>query len=331
MDDSKAVMPPSDSLDEWLARVGRLRVDRSHDVPAPHKPLLLMSVMDLVRDGVIARPFVELSTELIEVFNTYWEAWSEGRSRGLVALPFFHLRSEGFWQLVPLSGMEEALRSAESISSVVRLRQMIIGASIDAALWALMQEPGPRETMRQTLLRTYFARPEMDRLVHAERQMAEVAAARRELLGRADHEFRLREPRPRQTNEVVRTAAFRSAIVGLYDHTCAICGLRLITPQGLSALEAAHIVPFSESHNDDPRNGLGLCKLHHWCFDQGLVSVADDLTILTSPILDPRRPTEDRLTELEAKPILPPHDAAYLPSNEALEWHRSNVLLQPDQ
>ena len=112
------------------------------------------------------------------------------------------------------------------------------------------------------------------------------------------------------------------------DHTCAICGLRFITPQGLSALEAAHIVPFSICHNDDPRNGLWLCKLHHWCYDQGLVSVADDLTMVTSATLDPHRPTEDRLTAFAGRPILAPHDPMYLPSSEALEWHRSNVLLQ---
>ncbi|MCB8986015.1 MAG: HNH endonuclease [Ardenticatenaceae bacterium] len=26
---------------------------------------------------------------------------------------------------------------------------------------------------------------------------------------------------------------------------------------------AAHIIPWSESHNDDPRNGLALCHLCH--------------------------------------------------------------------
>jgi len=32
----------------------------------------------------------------------------------------------------------------------------------------------------------------------------------------------------------------------------------------LSLVEAAHIIPFGESQNDKPDNGLALCPNHHW-------------------------------------------------------------------
>src|SRR3712207_9579083 len=37
--------------------------------------------------------------------------------RGNIALPFFHLRSEGFWRLLPKPGKEEALSAAAQIRS----------------------------------------------------------------------------------------------------------------------------------------------------------------------------------------------------------------------
>jgi putative restriction endonuclease len=47
-------------------------------------------------------------------------------------------------------------------------------------------------------------------------------------------------------------------------------------------VEAAHIVPWSESHDDLPTNGLCLCRLCHWSFDDGLMSVGSQYEVLVS-------------------------------------------------
>jgi len=42
---------------------------------APHKPLLLLAVLDLVHRGVITAPFIAVSGDLVELnelFNLYW-------------------------------------------------------------------------------------------------------------------------------------------------------------------------------------------------------------------------------------------------------------------
>jgi hypothetical protein len=83
----------------------------------------------------------------------------------------------------------------------------------------------------------------------------------------------------------VRDQGFRRAIVKAYDHRCAICGVRIVTADGHTAVAAAHIIPWSYSHNDDPRNGLALCHLCHWTFDEGLVTLTDRYQVKTSPQL----------------------------------------------
>jgi len=35
---------------------------------------------------------------------------------------------------------------------------------------------------------------------------------------------------------------------------------------------ATHLIPFSESRNDHPTNGLALCKNHHWAMDRVMPS-----------------------------------------------------------
>ena len=72
----------------------------------------------------------------------------------------------------------------------------------------------------------------------------------------------------------MRDQGFRRAVVTAYTHRCAFCGIRMRTIDGHTAVDAAHIIPWSLSHNDDPRNGLALCKLCHWSFDEGLLGVS---------------------------------------------------------
>ncbi len=64
-------------LAKYLKSFSRLRTDRGRDrYPAytfhraPHKPFLLLSIMDLITQGSIAENFIEPSFELVETFNS---------------------------------------------------------------------------------------------------------------------------------------------------------------------------------------------------------------------------------------------------------------------
>ena len=73
--------------------------------------------------------------------------------------------------------------------------------------------------------------------------------------------------------ETKRDPAFRRLVLSAYDETCSVCGLRLVTTSGISVIDAAHILPHARFKNDDVRNGLALCKTHHWLFDKGLMAI----------------------------------------------------------
>lgn len=72
---------------------------------APHKPLLLLAVLDLVARGVITTPFIAVTgdlTELNELFNLYWRRIIPLGQTSSIAFPFSRLHNEPFWELVPL-------------------------------------------------------------------------------------------------------------------------------------------------------------------------------------------------------------------------------------
>jgi hypothetical protein len=71
---------------------------------------------------------------------------------------------------------------------------------------------------------------------------------------------------------------FRREVRKAYDSTCLFCGLRLPTSDRVRVpgVDAAHIVPWSAYEADVVGNGLCLCKLHHWAFDQYLLALKYD-------------------------------------------------------
>lgn len=150
------------SFDQYLKSFSRLRTDKNRKRwssltthQAPHKPFLLLSVMDLIAQGLITQNFIEPSFELLDTFNTYWSSIMPIGSKTSMAYPFPRLKTDGFWHLVPNPGYEDQINI--DFSSMTKLREVCAGARMDDELFHLMCNPETREQLRTTLIKTYFA------------------------------------------------------------------------------------------------------------------------------------------------------------------------------
>ncbi len=121
-----------------------------------------------------------------------------------------------------------------------------------------------------------------------------------------------------------RDEAFREIVLSEYDFTCAVCEMKFRLGELVEAT-AAHIVPKRKNGTDDPRNGLALCRTHHWAFDSGLFSVSENLRVALSPVLRQADTRNFGLVDLEGKPILLPQNEIVRPHSKSLEWHRTHV------
>lgn len=70
-------------------------------------------------------------------------------------------------------------------------------------------------------------------------------------------------------------AKFSRKVKEAYHASCFICGAHYPrTPyNALPGVNAAHILPWSEYDLDEVYNGLCLCKLHHWAFDEAIILI----------------------------------------------------------
>ncbi len=146
---------------------------------------------------------------------------------------------------------------------------------------------------------------------------------RRELLPLAlfDNDAALTETR---VMRIARSKAFSKRVLPIYDFRCAVCGTGHAGEKVWEA-EAAHIVPRGIKGADDARNGLALCRSHHWAFDQGLFGILPDRKVIVHPSAsaDVRNA---HLVAFDGQQLREPSVLALRPNEEALAWHLKNVV-----
>lgn len=314
-------------LSSYLRHFTHLRTDRTGGWTAttrgqaPHKPLLLLAVMDLFAEGRIVANLIEVNPELGELFAAYWRRVMPPERRGNLALPFFHLRSSGFWRLLPRPGQEVALEAADRVDSLSRLQKLVLGAQLDEPLYQLLQVPKERDALRTAVIQAYFAPDLHATLLEQGQSNLQSFIYSQRLIEGARRQAK-ESPDKEQTYDTVRDQGFRRAIVRIYENRCAFCGLRMLTAEGRTVVDAAHIIPWSISHDDDPHNGMALCRLCHWTFDQGLMSVSARYRSLVSNEMRAAQNLPGHLLTLENRGLLGPAEHELWPSLEALAWHQ---------
>lgn len=69
---------------------------------------------------------------------------------------------------------------------------------------------------------------------------------------------------------------FREDVRKAYRSACFVCGNKFpATVLSSAGVDAAHILPWRTYELDEVRNGLCLCKVHHWAFDEGLLRIRE--------------------------------------------------------
>lgn len=320
------------TIDCYIAAFSRLRTDKNRKCwtaattfRAPHKPFLLLAILDLVAQGRIVQNFIEPTFELAETFNGYWQQVMPLGTTGNMAYPFFHMDSEPFWILV--SRPEVNPPAGKVVSSMKKIRELYLGAKLEDELFKLLLMESLRNKLRSVLVKTYFAPAIQPVLLEQGYINIQADDYSRELLehGEPPAEYAAAEA-PAQTENKIRTQGFRKSIVILYEHRCALCGIRMLTPDGHTVVEAAHIIPWCETRDDKPSNGLALCRLCHWSFDEGLMGVDKNYEVLISKLIKSEPNFPGHMMTLSGRMIFRPVSQVYWPAQEKLERHRKKVL-----
>lgn len=292
---------------------------------APHKPVLFLTLLDMMDSGIGNDNRFYVDSDLVGTFHQNWSILVRTGHQEDFTQPFFYMQNDKidaspFWQLVPKVGYSINTH----IKNIQTLADVLNYAAFSESLFSVLTVFENRALVRAYLLNTFFA--DLKNLYYAAKQSGE--SYLKNIEG-----YILNEMPPVQRLQVaeeemvyVRNGTFKKWIPKIYQNTCCISGMKLVSTYGYSLLDACHIIPFSKNQDDRVTNGLALCPNLHRAFDRGLISIDADYKVIVSDQIMEDQSHPYGLTHFIGRRILLPSERHHQPAQENLEWHRLSTF-----
>ncbi len=317
-----------ETLQKYLRAFERLRIDRAHGV-APHKPILLLSVLQTFQNSFQNNQRIYITPELVALFKTNWSLLVTTKHDCRFALPFYHLTSDKFWNIIPKPGFENILQLKASMRSFANLNAAVDCAIIEDDLFALLKDQKSNGILQQFLLDEYFPNTKVNFSNSSNGQQNLFDDIENKILNEPSEEYRqeIKKLMLQQNEEEIflRGSLFKREIPKIYNNTCCISGMRIDATFSVSMIDACHIVPFSSSFDDTVTNGIALCPNLHRAFDRGLIGIDENFKVIVSKAFIENE-TNYSIRKFENKEINLPISYSYYPLKDNLEWHKINIF-----
>lgn len=315
----------SKNLDTYIGHFKALHRGSSKYGRAPHKPILLLTLLEAFRREILNENRIFPDEDLVFLYHDIWkELVPPDTFVPNMHLPFFHLKNEEgrFWQLLAQPGEKLPKTSSGSVKSLPALQRFLAFAQLDDALFHCMMQPETNAILQRVILDTYFSGRQLQN--YAEVSYTEME---QQMLNDPDGNYAIQRQGGEKT--VIEEAWARQmgivrVVKKLYDHTCAVSHYRLIhhgkSEQHL--VQTCHIDAWSKSKNDAITNCIALTPGMHWAFDRGVIAVDDNYRLMVSNRIDENK-VDFSLESLRNKEIHRPKEERHWPSLAALGRHRS--------
>lgn len=293
----------------WLGKLANLNTAKTPGLGiAPHKPLMMFCVMELIEQGIQTDRWVAYNADLVTPFRNLWDLVVKRRQNTPdITMPFNALGSDrdAVWERFDEHG------NPTKSKLTTRL------CRLNTDLFDCLLDPDFRREARRRMILTYFTPSEQvelsERLKLPIPDTAEIA------------EFAKDRTAFRASQKKGRSSLFKAEVGPGYRYTCALTGYCLHCTKGYM-VEAAHIHEHAKSGNDDPRNGLALTPDAHWMFDKGLWTAqpkGDHLLIhVAEGAFNETHPHIRSLLSYHGKPLHFAANTRLRPDTRHLRWHR---------
>lgn len=150
-------------LPKYIHIMRSLNVKVTNGIRAPHKAILLISIMDLISAGTIITNAIPPDERLADTFRRNWK-----KLTGEISLyshfrcnpwtPYWHLKNEPFWHLSPADNSVnvDSLVPPGQTACISTIRTYIKHAKLDHELFELLQDCTYRDMLRETLINRYI-------------------------------------------------------------------------------------------------------------------------------------------------------------------------------
>ena len=150
------------TLGKYLDIFRNIKVSNRQGMKAPHKAILLLTVISMIEDGDQVNRNIVYSDTLKEKFKNMWfEIIGESNVfHPDVAMPFWHLKNEKeIWSLILVNDSPEtlaALAISTPRSTQQAIRKYVKYAVLPEELFHLLEDPIARTSLVEVLFEKYI-------------------------------------------------------------------------------------------------------------------------------------------------------------------------------
>lgn len=310
-------MFPNDDLQVFVSKFQKLRQAPTVYGKAPHKPVLLLSVIHQIERGQIKNNRIYLTPDLVAEFIETFKLLANKGNIPEFSLPFYHLTNEKFWHLQPKS--DQLLRGY--VKSINVLNELVDYAYLDEPLFALLENLETRQILKNTLLNTYFPNTKAVYLAAQPNVGVYLHNLEKYILNEPSVAYQTPPSVKNEDEQFVRGSLFKKMIPKLYHHTCSITQMRVTSAHGYQLIDACHIKPISISNDDTISNGFALGPTLHRAFDRGMIGIDEHYRVVVSRYIKDDAKDTYSLNVLAGKKLYLPMEKEYYPRVENFLWH----------
>jgi len=119
----------------------------------PHKLLTVLTVIQLAKENKVIDKKVYYDEDFRNKFTRLFLEYADEKDRNRPYNPFFHLRTSGFWNLVPVKGYEKLLNSISSIGGPGDLKRFVAYAELSSELYDVIKDEPLRNKLKEEIVR----------------------------------------------------------------------------------------------------------------------------------------------------------------------------------
>ena len=315
-------------MEALLQQVTSLRRAITEFGPAPHKPIMLLAILESFDEGEIDRNWIAINEALLTRFYDLWYLLVRTKDAPNFSLTFFHLSNErrGLWNMVLIPGRTIITKHKFTYKSLKVLKETFLAAKLSEEFYSAITNVANRDLLKAALLNTYFPDYYIHENKRVERYSEEI---KKQILYDPSQDYTVniithdhkKTIESREEEMILREYIFRKTVLKTYNNQCAVSGLKVESSEEELLVDACHIVPFTQTSDDYICNGIALTPTMHRAFDNGLISIDDNYRILVQKKLKDYHPSTGIL-QYANKAILLPRDEKFYPSRRRLAEHR---------
>ena len=137
-------------LKYYKSRFLQIKRGSSKGKPSSAKPMLLLSIIDSIKDSLFVDNRFLYCDTLKRVYVSNYKKIASEEILSDFCNPFYHLESDGFWHI------KWKISPKPDKTSDYKLRNYVDYAYMDNALWDLLQDEQNRNVLRQSIMNFYF-------------------------------------------------------------------------------------------------------------------------------------------------------------------------------